>query len=301
MLPRAARRRNVLHQLRLSTEHLALPWLCPAALRPHTQLSRPENASNATSSTPSALRRRRSFSQPVRHLATATDSAPLLNSSTHVPFDSMGYTGAGTQSARDSLFSPLLGHSLFNEPAIMIQESQLVTGPSLKRSRGIGGSLDEMMARFMVLLKSREISAAAQVLERMAHSYTHGDPRFLDLHNLYLEAVVADMIDNKSSQDALKKALSLQTWFEVKLPKGHLKPNARTMAIMLRMTLRMLHGSRRDRTVRRYWNMVQQNSFELEVMSMNEILTERDLGEISQVSTLFSHLLSSETTKKLTI
>lgn len=172
---------------------------------------------------------------------------------------------------------------MYSEPAIMIQESQLITTPTLKRVRGIGGSLEEMMARFHVLLQTREIEKAAQVLDRMSTAFAHGDPRFLELHNQYIEAVVAGMIENKRTVDTLKKALSLQTWFEVKLPQGFLKPNARTMAIMLRMTLRLFHGSRRDRTVRRYWNMVKQNKFEVEVLSMPDLLTERDLGEISQV------------------
>jgi DNA-directed RNA polymerase, mitochondrial len=182
-----------------------------------------------------------------------------------------------------SWLSPLLGQTMYSEPAIMIQESQLITTPTLKRVRGIGGSLEEMMARFHVLLQTREIEKAAQVLDRMSTAFAHGDPRFLDLHNQYIEAVVADMIENKRTGDTLKKALSLQTWFEVKLPQGFLKPNARTMAIMLRMTLRLFHGSRRDRTVRRYWNMVKQHKFEVEVLSMPDLLTERDLGEISQV------------------
>lgn len=267
MLPRAARRRNPLHQLRLSTEQLTLPWLCPAALRAHTQSHRPGNNDSKLAPTTSTLHRRSSFSQSRRYLATATDGVPLSSSASPTP----------------SWLSPLLGQTLYSEPAIMIQESQLITTPTLKRVRGIGGSLEEMMARFHVLLQTREIEKAAQVLDRMSAAFAHGDLRFLDLHNQYIEAVVGDMIENKRTGDTLKKALSLQTWFEVKLPQGFLKPNARTMAIMLRMTLRLFHGSRRDRTVRRYWNMVKQNKFEVEVLSMPDLLTERDLGEISQV------------------
>uniref|UniRef100_A0A093USB6 DNA-directed RNA polymerase n=1 Tax=Talaromyces marneffei PM1 TaxID=1077442 RepID=A0A093USB6_TALMA len=267
MLPRAARRRNPLHQLRLSTEQLTLPWLCPAALRAHTQSHRPGNNDSKLAPTTSTLHRRSSFSQSRRYLATATDGVPLSSSASPTP----------------SWLSPLLGQTLYSEPAIMIQESQLITTPTLKRVRGIGGSLEEMMARFHVLLQTREIEKAAQVLDRMSAAFAHGDLRFLDLHNQYIEAVVGDMIENKRTGDTLKKALSLQTWFEVKLPQGFLKPNARTMAIMLRMTLRLFHGSRRDRTVRRYWNMVKQNKFEVEVLSMPDLLTERDLGEISQL------------------
>jgi DNA-directed RNA polymerase, mitochondrial len=282
MLTRAARRRNVLHHLRLSTEQFPVPWLCPATVRLHTQLNRPENASSPSSSTPSTLRRRPSFSQPIRHLATTADDSALLNSNqnaAHVRFDSMGYPNAATQNY-DDLWNV---KPLYNEPAIIINESELVTEPSLKRSGGVGGSVSNMVSKFTVALKTGDIDTAARVLDRLAQFYNSKDPMFLDLHNRYLELVVSDLIANQSSEAALRKATSVQVWYEVKLPKGNLKPNARTMAVMLRMALRVFHGSKRERLVRRYWNMVQQNSFEDEVMFMNDLLTERDLGEISQV------------------
>ncbi|OKL57449.1 hypothetical protein UA08_07161 [Talaromyces atroroseus] len=282
MLTRAARRRNVFHHLRLSTEQLPVPWLCPANVRLHTQLNRPENAPGSSSSTPSTLRRRRSFSQPVRHLATTAEESSLLNlnhDTTHISFESMGYPSATSQGYGETWTLP----PLYNEPAIVIQESQLTTEPSLKRSRGVGGTVSNMLARFTVALKTRDVENAARVLDRMAQFYDPKDPVFLDLHNRYLELVVTDMIANQSREEALQKAASVQVWFEVKLPQGNLKPNARTMAVMLRMALRIFHGSKRERLVRRYWNMVQQNSFEDEIMYMNDLLTERDLGEISQI------------------
>lgn len=284
MLPRAARRRSAFQHLRLSSEQLPLPWLCPSIVRHHTQLSRPEKTSissqSSSQSTTSSLRRRRSFSQSIRNLATTADAPSLLNdNSTNIPFDSIRYPNA----SRDSWASPLLGKSLYSEPAILIQESQLVTSPSLKRSRGIGGSLENMLAKFSVALKTRDVNTAARVLERLAQFYDDDNPLFVDVHNQYLEVVVADMIANQSAENALKKAMSLQAWFEVKLPKGKIKSDPRTLAIMLRMSLRMFQGSRRDRTVRRYWNMVQRSSCEVEVLSMSDLLTERDLGEISQI------------------
>lgn len=197
--------------------------------------------------------------------------------------------------------SPPLGQSLFAEPNIMIDESKLFTEPSLKRSRGVGGSVDNMMAKFTAALKTRDVDTAARVLERVAQLFKGDDPRLLYLHNRYLELVVNDMIANQSTEEAMKKAMSLQMWFEVKLPQGNLMPDARTMAVMLRMALRMFHGSRRDRTVRRYWNMVQMQSFDMEVLAMSDILTERDLGEISQVSVFFYLIGVDEQSEKLTV
>lgn len=291
MLPRAARRRNVVHQLRQSTEQLALPWLCPATLRYHTHLNRPEATSSTPASSHAEHRRRSSIFQPARHLATATDVPPISQTGGYVPFENYTY-GAGAQSPRfEKTESPAFAQSLYDEPAIMIRESQMVTSPIFRRLKGVGGTFEELTARFTASLNCGDLDMAAVSLDRMS-KFPHIDPDFfLDLHNNYLEAVVDQMINTQRSDEALNKALAMQTWFEVKLPRGKtLRPDARTMAIMLRMTLRMLHGSRRDRTVRRYWNMVVENHFETEVVSMTDLLNDRDWGEISQVSSFTSHL-----------
>lgn len=285
MLPRAARRRNVFHQLRQSTEQLALPWLCPATLRCHTRLNRPETTSNTSAASHSEHRRRPSVFQPARHLATATDAPPISQTGGYVPFEnySFGTTAQGPRFEKTE--PPKFAQSLYDEPAIMIRENHMVTAPMSRRINGIGGTLDELTSRFEASINCGDLDMAALSLDRMS-KFPHVDPdSFLDLHNTYLESVVNQMIDTRRSDEALSKALAMQTWFEVKLPRGKtLNPDARTMAIMLRMSLRMLHGSRRDRTVRRYWNMVVEKGFETEIITMTDLLNDRDWGEISQVS-----------------
>lgn len=287
MLPRAARRRNVFHQLRQSTEHLSLPWLCPATLRYHTQLNRPESSSISTAAH-SEHRRRSSVFRSTRHLATATDAPPLSQTGGYVPFENFNYGTTGQDPRFEKAESSKFAQSLYEEPAIMIRESEMVTSPIFRRSKGIGGTLEDITARFGVSIRCGDLDMAAMSLDRMS-KFPDIDPEFfLSLHNTYLEAVVDEMIKTRRSDETMSKALAMQTWFEVKLPRSTLQPDSRTMAIMLRMALRMLHGSRRDRTVRRYWNMVVENKFETDVMSMTDLLNDRDWGEISQVSSLIS-------------
>lgn len=293
MLPRAARRRNVFHQLRQSTEQLALPWLCPATLRCHTQLNRPETTSNTSAGPYSEQRRRPSVFQPARHLATATDAPPLSQTGGYVPFENFTYGAAARGPRFEQSEPPDFAQSLYDEPAIMIRESQMVTSPMFRRLKGIGGTVDDLTARFIASINCGDLDMAALSLDRMSKFPSIDPGFFLDLHNTYLESVVDQMINTRRSDEALSKALAMQTWFEVKLPRGKtLQPDARTMAIMLRMTLRMLHGSRRDRTVRRYWNMVVEKQFETEVISMTDLLNDRDWGEISQVCLFFSRTLT---------
>jgi DNA-directed RNA polymerase len=76
--------------------------------------------------------------------------------------------------------------------------------------------------------------------------------------------------------------LPLQKWFEVDMPAGGVTPDAITFAIMIRMALRMLHGSKRDRTVRRYWELAQNAEVEEELVGI-EVLEDSDVGELSKV------------------
>jgi len=79
--------------------------------------------------------------------------------------------------------------------------------------------------------------------------------------------------------------LPMQRWFELDMPNGKVQPDAKTYAIMIRMALRMLHGSKRDRSVRRYWEFAKRDGVEDQVLAV-PILSELELGELSEVSIL---------------
>jgi hypothetical protein len=53
---------------------------------------------------------------------------------------------------------------------------------------------------------------------------------------------------------------------------------------MIRMSLRMLHGSKRERSVRRYWGLAKKADLHEDLLA-SEVLTDLDLGELSKVGT----------------
>jgi DNA-directed RNA polymerase len=67
------------------------------------------------------------------------------------------------------------------------------------------------------------------------------------------------------------------------MPAGGVTPNEETFAIMLHMAIRMLHGTKRERTVRRYWELAQKAGLEEEIVGL-EVLEDSDVGELSRVS-----------------
>ncbi|KAL2011140.1 hypothetical protein VTN00DRAFT_3858 [Thermoascus crustaceus] len=281
MLPRAARRKNVLHHLQLSTEQLApRPSRRPAMLRFHSQSTRPTAIASLSPPAPKDHPLRSSY-QTSRHLATTTDHS-AVDQGSYVPFDNATYSMGSNyeQSGRwgsSQSFSD--SDPEFDTSSLIIIDSLLTTKPRvLRKLKGIGGDVDEMMANLDMSLKVGRFDRAAALIQRLGKFYPFGSPEYLGLHNRYLEGMVSHMIMTR--QDSL--VLPLQRWFEVDMVAAGVKPDATTYANMIRMALRMLHGSKRDRTVRRYWEKAKQAEIEEEVLAL-PILSELELGELSEI------------------
>lgn len=137
------------------------------------------------------------------------------------------------------------------------------------------------MANLDVSLKIGRFDRATALIYRLGQFFPTGSPEYLDIHNRYLQAVISHMIFTRQND----MVLPVQRWFEVDMPKGGVTPDATTYASMIRMSLRMLHGPKRDRTVRRYWEMAKNAVIEEEVLAV-PVLSELELGELSEVNSI---------------
>lgn len=140
----------------------------------------------------------------------------------------------------------------------------------------------EMKANLELSLKIGEFERASSLIGRLGHYHPPGSDEYLLIHNRFMKQMVAYMIINRQHD----MVLPLQKWFEVDMPAGGVTPDAISFAIMIRMALRMLHGSKRDRTVRRYWELAQNAGLEEELVGV-EVLEDSDVGELSKVSLPF--------------
>ncbi|KAI2731105.1 hypothetical protein DTO012A7_4674 [Penicillium roqueforti] len=147
-----------------------------------------------------------------------------------------------------------------------------------RRRHGVGGDEIEMKANLELSLKIGEFERASKLITRLGHYHPPGSDEYLAIHNRFMRHMVAYMILNRQ-QDMV---LPLQKWFEVDMPAGGVTPDAISFAIMIRMALRMLHGSKRDRTVRRYWELAQNAGLEEELVGI-EVLEDSDVGELSKI------------------
>ena len=267
MLSRVARQKNALFHNRQLTGRRALLSLPP--LRRHANLNRPL----------SLERSRRSSLQSNRNLATAADQSIIDRGSSYAPIDESPYSVTGDRSAQwNSLFpSPPQD---FDRSSLIIMDDLVQTKPKiLKKVKGIGGDEEEMMANLDISLKVGRFDRAATLINRLGNYYPVGSPEYLAIHNRYLEEMVAHMVVTRQHN----MVLPMQRWFELDMPNGGVKADENTYAIMIRMALRMLHGSKRDRAVRRYWEFAKRDGIEEDVLAV-PILSELELGELSEVS-----------------
>lgn len=208
--------------------------------------------------------------QSERHLATAADHTSIDGHSPE-PYDH---------------FMHMPFENFDTSSLIILDSTPQSQSKVFRRRHGVGGDEMEMKANLDLSLKIGEFERASALITRLGYYHPPGSEEYLVIHNRFMKQMVAYMILHRQ-QDMV---LPLQKWFEVDMPAGGVTPDAISFAIMIRMALRMLHGSKRDRTVRRYWELAQNAGMEEELVGI-EVLEDSDVGELSKVSLHFSSVL----------
>lgn len=288
MLSRVAHRKHALQRLQWSHEHLGLCGLSPARLRSRLTTRalpvRPNAASAAlkpSTSTPQGF-------QSTRSLATVKASQ-YDPQGCFIPFEGVdAYSYLHENHSLSSPFTPphapqppLLDSSSprdLDANSVIILENLSTTKPNIKKVKSIGGNFKDMLANLDVSLSAGMYKRAALIIRRLSAAYPPNSPEVVTLHNKYLRSLVTEIIVNRR----FDMVWYAQRWFEVDMKLLSVEPDAITFALMLRMSLRMLLGSKRDRTVRRYWELARSEYIEEDVLRA-PILSESDLGLLSEV------------------
>ena len=287
MLSRAGRRQFALRRLRLRHEPLALPWLCPALLQLHHQQTQARLTATSAIASSDRNQLRRPSHQLIRHYATAI-SEQSDSQSIYVPFEGQD-SSLGSPPSLSSLDSRawFYGQNAAERSdaasVIILKDYPCSRPKSIRRSNGIGGDMEEMFANFDVSLSVGMFDRAALLVRRMSLRYAPDSQQARDIHNKYIDKLVNYMIANQRP-DMAPKTLR---WFEVDMKSAGVTPDATTFALLLKMALRMLHGTRLHRTVYRYWRMVTEAGEEEAVIS-SPVFSTADLGLLSEVG-VFQH------------
>lgn len=217
----------------------------------------------------------------ARHLASAATASQETEDS-HIPFDFSSATWEP---------SPSNTYLSFNKPlsaAVHVtldhHEGQYENRRLLRRwrlgSAEIGGDQSEIQATFDACLQVGQFSRARSLAHRLAEFHPPNSPKTVAIFNRYLRGIVADLgVEQRARNMEL-----INGCIEVDMKKAGVQADAMTYALMIKAALNGLQGSKRDRTARRYWNIVKDLELESEVASLQNILTDYDLGMISEVS-----------------
>lgn len=251
------------------------PWLSSygsVPVRFQSDTIRPHLLGRVSVSSPSPTQNSNAL-KPNRSLATARPEA--IESSSLFSFDHNPFTYTQQNASSDFL------DAQDANPSLIIFPDHLEARPRpIRRSRGIGGDINEMLANLDVCLASAMFDRAGEIVHRIGRLYPSGALEMQDIHNKYLHYLVSHMIYSRN-RDLVAHA---QKWFEVDLKTEDVAPDAITYAWMLKMSLRFVHGTRGDRCVRRYWDLCKDDGIEEDVLTV-PILSESELGRLSQVST----------------
>ena len=143
----------------------------------------------------------------------------------------------------------------------------------------INGDSSEVETTLDACLQVQRWDRAFALLKQLVHIYRPGSPDLLPAYNRCLEAMVVDMLINKSKTNVYR----INQWVEVDMANAGIKPDARTYALKIKVALATLVGSKRDRTVRRYWEKAREQDAQFEVAGLRDVLTDSDLGKLNEI------------------
>jgi len=267
MLLRASRRtlqNDAYRQASATVESIQLPFLCPALFR-HSRHPRKTSSTVPTRSTVGVKDPRvQSVSNAPphrRHLASAAaaaaEYAPQVDY--HVPFDigpnpGYNYTPQNVSALRP--FDP-------NSSPIIINDTLATHPKSFRAKDAIGGNLNEIHQNLHACLQVGRLQRAAALMRRLNQIYKPGAPGLLAAHNEYVKEL-SYRISQTKDQHLLQH---LQRWFIVDLKEAGVEPSPEIYVWMIQASLQT-SDTRKDRTVRRYVNLVKEAGLYDETMSL---------------------------------
>jgi len=290
MLTRAARRRHALRYFQHAAEQLQLPWLCPALARSYYTQQR----HNAITSRPLLTRPKSVNGAPShsRHLASpAAVPEDFDRSEDYLQFS---YSRSDSVIARrsDRDLSTLPPYNL--SEILMIDHTTALPAERIDTNRVAGidirGNVNEVEATLDACLQVHRWDRAFALLSQLGLLYENHLSKLRQAYNRVLASMADDLLRNRNRQNEDR----INNWVEVEMRKAGLEPDAQTFALKIKVALESLMGSKRDRTVRRYWEMARRHGLDNEVASLRGILDERDLGKLSQICPLKVDRLKAE-------
>lgn len=219
-----------------------------------------------------------------RSLATAVDDYQFSNST----YNHLAGSGLSPFQPPSSAYFDIRGSDP-SSPLVIPEPGPRNVVPNKMNTRGIPGDTEDMLPLFDACIRVGRLERAALVLRRLnTTGLIPGEERIL-LHNQYLRASLNHLRNSPNRTQAEE----LHKWYEVHIRTQGIPQTAETVACMLKASLLSERGSRLERLIKRYMNMAPGEAG-LRVLSMADILTDQDLGVITEVCPTYSFAPETE-------
>ncbi|KAK5949604.1 DNA-directed RNA polymerase [Knufia fluminis] len=220
------------------------------------------------------------LSTNARKLASAAPAPSLFDSNDgYASLDYASQRGSPSQAYQLPRLAPDLSNILMIDQTVAVDHEAV---GMVKKHSYIRGNVWEVEATLDACLQIHRWDRALSILRQLHAMHQGNEPELQRLYNKVLEAMVFDHIYNRSSENITR----INGWVEGEMTKAGVAPNAQTFALKIKAAMATLSGSRRDRTVRRYWAMAKTHGVNWEVASLREILSDNDLGKLSEIELL---------------
>ncbi|KAF2494210.1 DNA/RNA polymerase [Lophium mytilinum] len=251
MLARATRaprgRRNAFQRPPVAFDQLILPWLCPAQMRWAASTAfRVPKASNSIKRTPP---RHASLRTESRSVSTAADA---YSPSSAPPFAPPAQWGTSSElGGSDWALTP---------QSIFINKASIAAPPRLRFEKGIGGDPAELYQNLHACIRVGRLDRAAAIVRRLAAVYHPSAIEILDAHNVYLRAKLDAMLQDPVNS----KMRDLEDWYNNDMVHKGIEPDDRTLVVMIKGALSLLHSERRDQAVGKYMDIAKDLGTDME-------------------------------------
>ncbi|KAF5002085.1 hypothetical protein FGRMN_568 [Fusarium graminum] len=163
-------------------------------------------------------------------------------------------------------------------------------------NKGVPGEVEEMIPVFDACVRVGKLERAELVLKRLNAIGVIPGEEMIILHNKYLRAT----LDQVRMSPDRKQAEKLHRWYELQIRNQDIPQTAETIACMLKASLLSERGTRLERLVSRYMSMAPGEAG-LRVLSMADILSDQDLGVITEICPTYSFAPESEDASYVTL
>ncbi|KAM0346718.1 hypothetical protein ACHAPU_005433 [Fusarium lateritium] len=163
-------------------------------------------------------------------------------------------------------------------------------------NKGVPGEVEEMIPVFDACVRVGKLERAELVLKRLNAIGVIPGEEMIILHNRYLRAT----LDQVRMSPDRTQAEKLHRWYELQIRNQDIPQTAETIACMLKASLLSERGTRLERLVNRYMSMAPGEAG-LRVLSMADILSDQDLGVITEICPTYSFAPESEDANYVTL